>query len=88
LRRLRATDEQDHDLRPAPDVVVCDIGLPTMTGYEVAKALRDAGLRSTKLVALTGYARPEDVKEAAEAGFDAHLAKPADLAELERLLRG
>jgi two-component system, chemotaxis family, CheB/CheR fusion protein len=69
-----------------PDVMFCDIGLPGMTGYDVARALRDAGLRDTRLVAVTGYARPEDVKRAAEAGFDAHLAKPVDLPDIERVL--
>jgi CheY-like chemotaxis protein len=70
-----------------PDVVLCDIGLPGMTGYEVARTLREAGLRA-KLVALTGYAQPDDARQAAEAGFDAHIAKPADLPDLERVLFG
>jgi two-component system CheB/CheR fusion protein len=61
-----------------PEVVLCDIGLPDMDGYAVAKALRrETGLRDTFLVALTGYALPEDQRRAAEAGFDAHLTKPA-----------
>jgi two-component system, chemotaxis family, CheB/CheR fusion protein len=61
-----------------PEVVLCDIGLPDMDGYAVAKALRhEPGLRNTFLVALTGYALPEDQRRAAEAGFDAHLTKPA-----------
>jgi CheY-like chemotaxis protein len=70
-----------------PDVIVCDIGLPDVDGYEVARTLRaDAALRSTRLVALTGYAQPEDVRRATEAGFDAHVAKPPDPAHLDRLL--
>jgi two-component system, chemotaxis family, CheB/CheR fusion protein len=69
-----------------PDIIFCDIGLPGMTGYDVAKALREGGLRDTRLVAVTGYARPEDVKRATEAGFDAHLAKPVDLPDIERVL--
>jgi PAS domain S-box-containing protein len=61
----------------APDVVLCDIGLPGMNGYEVAEAFRrDAELGRIALVALTGYAQPEDVAKAMKAGFDAHLAKP------------
>jgi CheY-like chemotaxis protein len=67
----------------APDVVLCDIGLPGMTGYEVARALRAGG---GLLVAVSGYAQPEDVARAVEAGFDAHVAKPPDLGEIERLL--
>ncbi|WP_272868091.1 response regulator [Caldimonas tepidiphila] len=69
-----------------PDVVLCDIGLPGMSGYEVAQVLRaDVGPR-LRLVAVSGYARPEDVHKAREAGFDAHVAKPLDPAEIERLL--
>ncbi|HEY6099218.1 MAG TPA: ATP-binding protein, partial [Anaeromyxobacter sp.] len=68
-----------------PDVVLCDIGLPGMNGYDVAKALRAEGARM-QLVALSGYAQPDDLKAAAEAGFDAHVAKPADLAQIEQLL--
>jgi len=72
-----------------PDVVLCDIGLPAMDGYEVARAFRaDAALRGTRLVALSGYAQPEDLTRAAEAGFDAHLAKPPDLDALQRFLTG
>jgi signal transduction histidine kinase len=69
-----------------PDVVLCDIGLPGMSGYEVAEALRRELGPGVRLVAVSGYARPEDVARAHEAGFDAHVAKPADPAELERLL--
>ncbi len=61
-----------------PEVVLCDIGLPRMDGYAVAKALRrEPALRDTLLVALTGYALPEDQRRVADAGFDAHLTKPA-----------
>jgi two-component system CheB/CheR fusion protein len=56
-----------------PEVVLCDIGLPDMNGYEVARTLRaDQSLRSTRLIALTGYAQYSDKQKAAEAGFDAH----------------
>jgi CheY-like chemotaxis protein len=69
-----------------PDVVLCDIGLPGMSGYDVARALRAAGHRMS-LFAVTGYAQPDDVQKAVEAGFDGHVAKPVDVAQLERLLR-
>ena len=70
-----------------PDVVVCDIGLPDMDGYEVARVLRTNGdLATTRLIALSGYAQPEDRKRAKEAGFDAHLAKPPPLDELSAIL--
>jgi signal transduction histidine kinase/ActR/RegA family two-component response regulator len=73
--------------RNPPDVVLCDVGLPGMSGYEVARAFRhDPVLRHARLVAVTGYAQPEDRREAAEAGFDRHVAKPPDPGELERLL--
>jgi CheY-like chemotaxis protein len=68
-----------------PDVVLCDIGLPAMSGYDVARALRSQGARA-RLVAVSGYAQPEDVARAAEAGFDRHVAKPPSPAEIERLL--
>ena len=74
-----------HELHP--DVVLCDIGLPDIDGYEVARALRrDEGLRGTRLVAVSGYAQPEDRKRARDAGFDAHIAKPTDFDELMNVL--
>src|SRR6185369_2403068 len=60
-----------------PDIVLCDLGLPDISGYDVARELRrDESLRSVRLVALSGYAAPEDVARARAAGFDQHLAKP------------
>jgi two-component system CheB/CheR fusion protein len=74
-----------HDLRP--QVVLCDIGLPDMDGYAVANAFRtDSVLRSTFLIALTGYARPEDVARATAAGFHRHLAKPVSPERLMELI--
>jgi PAS domain S-box-containing protein len=70
-----------------PEVVLCDIGLPDMDGYAFALRVReDRELRGCYLVALSGYARAEDVARARAAGFDRHLAKPPSLDELERLL--
>jgi two-component system CheB/CheR fusion protein len=70
-----------------PDVVLCDLGLPGMDGYEVARAIRaDPALQGTMLVALTGYAAPEDVSRSREAGFDHHVAKPPASGVLEGLL--
>jgi PAS domain S-box-containing protein len=74
-----------HDLRP--QVVLCDIGLPDMDGYAVANAFRtDSELRSTFLIALTAYARPEDVAKATAAGFNRHLAKPVSPERLMELI--
>ena len=70
-----------------PDVVLCDIGLPVMDGYEVARAIRaDPELASTFLVAVTGYALPEDQRRAAEAGFIRHLGKPVSIEVMEEVL--
>jgi PAS domain S-box-containing protein len=67
-----------------PDVVLCDIGLPEMDGYAVARAMRaDPELRRVGLVAVSGYTQREDVATSREAGFDAHLAKPASVDELK-----
>ena len=69
------------------DVVLCDLGLPGMSGYEVARAIRESSaLTQISLVALSGYGQPEDRRRAAEAGFDDHLTKPVDLAALDRVL--
>jgi PAS domain S-box-containing protein len=70
-----------------PEVVLCDIGLPDIDGYEVAREIRsDEALRGTRLVAVSGYAQPEDQQRSREAGFDAHVAKPPDIDELSKLL--
>ena len=59
------------------DVVVSDIGMPGEDGYSLARRLRDTGNR-TKLIALTAYARPDDIRASASAGFEVHLGKPID----------
>jgi DNA-binding response OmpR family regulator len=73
------------DLRP--EVVICDIGLPEMDGYEVATRMRaDPRTASARLFALTGYGDENAAKRAEEAGFDFHLTKPVDVALLRQLL--
>jgi signal transduction histidine kinase/DNA-binding response OmpR family regulator len=72
-------------LSRCPSVALVDIGLPGLDGYHLARELR-ARPMSTRLVAMTGYGRPEDRRLALEAGFDAHLVKPVDFDDLTRLL--
>jgi CheY-like chemotaxis protein len=72
-----------------PDVVLLDIGLPGMDGYEVAQRLRELpGLRDIRLVAVTGYGQSDDRLRARDAGFDDHLTKPVEFAVLDRTLAG
>jgi CheY-like chemotaxis protein len=66
--------------------VLCDIGLPGMSGYELAKRIRERVTNGIRLIAVSGYAQPDDIKKAIDAGFDAHIAKPADPAVIDRLL--
>jgi len=73
--------------RFAPDLVLLDIGLPKLDGYEVAQRLRaDATCAKSCLVAITGWGRDEDSERAKEAGFDHHLTKPVDPSVLESLI--
>jgi len=71
-----------------PDIVFCDIGLPGLDGYSVARQLRAEkwGTRVT-LVAVTAYGREEDRRRAEEAGFDLHFVKPADPAAIQGLFK-
>jgi PAS domain S-box-containing protein len=70
-----------------PQVVLLDIGLPDINGYEVARRLRQhPSLQSATLIAMTGYGQPEDRQRSSEAGFHHHLVKPVDWETLERLL--
>ena len=73
--------------RRYPDVLICDIGLPDVSGYDVVrKSGGSPGAHAVFAVALTGYAQPEDVNRATAAGFDAHLAKPPSMERLGALL--
>ena len=70
-----------------PDIMLIDIGLPGMNGYQIAEAVRsDPSLKHLVLVALTGYGQPEDKARAIGAGFDYHLVKPVDLDALDELV--
>jgi two-component system CheB/CheR fusion protein len=70
-----------------PSLILCDVGLPHMDGYELARRVRsEASLDGVRLVALTGYAMAEDRERARAAGFDRHLTKPATMQTLRALL--
>jgi CheY-like chemotaxis protein len=68
-----------------PDLVLCDIGLPGMDGWAIAKELRqDPATTRIRLIALTGYNTPEDRLRSQQAGFERHFAKPVDFEVLQR----
>jgi signal transduction histidine kinase/ActR/RegA family two-component response regulator len=74
-------------LRDRPDVCILDIGMPGMSGYEVARGIRSQPWgHETVLFALTGWGQSEDVERAKAAGFNEHMTKPVDLARLAELL--
>jgi CheY-like chemotaxis protein len=70
-----------------PDVVLLDIGLPKLNGYEVARRIREQPWGKTMvMVALTGWGQEEDRRKSSESGFNGHMVKPIDHAELMKLL--
>ncbi|HSF44080.1 MAG TPA: response regulator, partial [Thermoanaerobaculia bacterium] len=70
-----------------PEMVLLDIGLPGMDGYEVARLLRSQpGIARATIVALTGYGQESDRRRSSLAGIDHHLVKPVDLEQLRRLV--
>jgi CheY-like chemotaxis protein len=70
-----------------PDLVLCDLGLPGMDGFEVAgELLRDPSTARARLIAISGYGQEEDRQRSLAAGFELHLTKPVDLAVLRRVL--
>jgi two-component system CheB/CheR fusion protein len=72
-----------------PEIIVCDIGMPGMDGYETCRRLRQVpGLEKTLIAAVSGYGNEEDRRRSKEAGFDRHLVKPIGRAALEELIGG
>jgi signal transduction histidine kinase len=69
-----------------PNVVLLDIGLPGMDGYEICRRMRKLGLGDAYIIAMTGYGQERDRQRSSEAGFDEHTVKPVDIEELSRLL--
>lgn len=72
--------------RIRPDIALLDIAMPDLSGYEVARQIRERLGSAVRIVALTGFGLPEDRARALEAGFDLHMVKPADAAFLKSLL--
>ncbi len=71
----------------SPDVVLLDIGLPKMNGYEAARRIRERSQeREIAIIAMTGWGQEEDKRRAFEAGIDHHMTKPVEPAALMRLL--
>ena len=70
----------------APDIVLLDIGMPDMDGYETSRRIRAQHANDTVLVALTGWGQDEDLRQSRAAGFDHHLVKPADIERLREIL--
>jgi CheY-like chemotaxis protein len=80
----RAGLQAAHEFKP--DVLILDIGLPEMDGYELGRRLRQEGFTGALMIALSGYAQEQDQAQARAAGFGQHFAKPVDIDELARLL--
>jgi PAS domain S-box-containing protein len=70
-----------------PDVILLDIGMPGMNGFEVARSLREKGIGpAPRIVAVTGWGKPEDQARSREAGFDMHLVKPVEVSQIQQAL--
>lgn len=70
-----------------PDVILLDIGMPRLNGYDICKLLREQPWgKSAKIVALTGWGQEDDKRRSLDAGFDGHLVKPVELSAVESLL--
>jgi DNA-binding response OmpR family regulator len=83
----RPAIEVAHEFKP--EVAILDLGLPDLSGYDVARLLRqDPALARVELIALTGWGQEEHRRRALEAGFDHHVTKPVDLEQLGHLLGG
>ncbi len=76
-------------LKNPPDMVLLDIGIPDMDGYEICRRLRaEPSLQGITILAQTGWTQEEHRKRAIEAGFDGHLAKPVDFEKLKKIMEG
>ncbi|HUZ92815.1 MAG TPA: ATP-binding protein [Candidatus Paceibacterota bacterium] len=73
--------------KSSPEVIVLDIGLPGVSGYDVARIAKEDMRSTATLIALTGYGQEHDKAKAREAGFDYHLTKPVSFAEIENIIK-
>ncbi len=87
LEAATGAEGVDAALRHRPDVVIMDIGLPDIDGYEAARRIRRQRGDTVRLIAVSGYGQPQDRALSHEAGFDAHLVKPVDPAALNEILQ-
>lgn len=70
-----------------PKVILCDIGMAGMDGYEVAKSIgQDTSLEGVYMIAISGYSSQKDVEHSIKAGFNKHLSKPVDLEKIKKLI--
>jgi CheY-like chemotaxis protein len=82
-------DAIDRAAADRPEVALLDLGMPRLSGFDVARRIRERPeCRDVMLVAVTGWSQDEDRQKTRDAGFDAHLVKPADVTALEELLAG
>jgi CheY-like chemotaxis protein len=73
----------------APNVALVDIGMPSLSGHDVARRFRSEKWgQHTRLIAVTGWGQEEDRRRSKEAGFDQHVVKPLDLEKIEHILNG
>jgi two-component system, sensor histidine kinase len=87
LEAATGTEGIELAVKHAPAVVLLDIVLPDIDGYDVARQLRRKLGKRIRLLALSGYGEPQDRARSSEAGFDVHIVKPIDPSDLERLFR-
>lgn len=80
-------DAMQRAAREQPEIILLDLGLPRMSGYDLAKQMRshDWG-EQARLIAVTGWGQEDDIRRSRVAGFDHHLVKPVDIQALEKLL--
>ena len=85
--RYSGIDALAHETLSDFDIILLDIGMPNMDGYEVIRALKARGIPPPPVVALTGYGLREDKQKALDAGFSAHLTKPIGIKELSEMFK-